>query len=164
MAHKIHRRSSVNEVTGNSDAVRSLRLYGFRAYKIPDVRGTKFTGEKPCDIWAYSNKGRHVSIEGKMIKKFESFSSKVLRSNQIEELDACVQKEGRAFVFLYIYIPRQKKQLVVFDWLLYRDLLHRGFSKQELLTKEFGVWLEEMKQFDGKAIFNLSKLLSKEFK
>lgn len=133
----------MKEAIGNTEAVRSLKHIGFWAHKLPDVMGGRFTDSKPFDIVACSPKGRFISIEGKMTKKWEGFSAKKLREHQVVNLDATgVKRGGRAFVFLYVRIKADKKKnqprvtkLVVFDWKKYRArLLGAGFTAQEMRT------------------------------
>ena len=164
------KRSSVNEALGNTEAVRSLRHYGFRAYKISDVMGTSFTSKKPVDILCCSPKGRYVAIEGKIIKKWAGLNIKAFRENQIQELDGVVKRHGRAFVFLYVKIPRDlskglKKidQLVVFDWRIYRNIIKKGISAKQMRERLLGVWLDPI-MVSGKIVWPIKKLLWRRFK
>lgn len=152
----------------NTESVRSLKHYGFGAYKLSDVRGSRFTETKPCDIIACSPKGRYVAIEGKLIKKWEGFSARALRPNQIAHLDAtCFKRGGRAFVFLYVRIAPDRKnsvkrvcKLVVFDWKKYRETIHEGIGVRELKDQTYGVWLDPSKDKQNKLIWPLKRLMS----
>lgn len=145
----------------NSEVVRSLELDGFWAYKIPDVLGSRFTARKPFDVVAESKKGRFISIEGKLIKKWEAFSLKKLADHQIINLNRTgVKRDGRAFVFLYIRIPREASYIVVFNWKKYKTLLKKGLTAKELKTKKHGVWLSPGKDDMGKIYWPLKKLMS----
>lgn len=171
---KKRKRSTVNERTCNTEAVRSLHHYGWGAYKIPDTMGSRFTSDKPCDIIACSPKGRYVAIEGKMMKRLSSFSAKVLRPNQIFELDRATLKcKGRAFIFLYVRIQADKEKgikrvhkLCVLDWKVHRKaLLGKGYSKNQIMYQGVGLWLDAEKNKNGKTIYNLKRILSeKQFK
>jgi len=170
---KKRKRSTINEAVGNTEAVRSLHHIGWGAYKIPDTMGSRFTSDKPCDIIACSPKGRYVAIEGKMIKKWCSFNAKVLRPNQIFELDRATLKcKGRAFVFLYVRIQADKEKgtqrvhkLCVFDWKLHRgSLINKGYSIEAIKTQSVGVWFDPIKNKNGKTIYNLRKLLKRGMK
>jgi len=158
------KRSSINESQGNTSALRSLHYYGFGAHKLSDVMGKRFTDVKPCDIIAGSPKGRYIAIEGKIIKKWCGFNSKVLRPQQRAELDrATFKTEGRAFIFLYVRIEKIHF-LVVFDWKKYRSILDKGIHIDHMKKKMFGVWLPPKKDKKGKVIYNIKNLLSKRFK
>lgn len=159
----------MKENIGNTEVVRSLRHYKWGATKLSDVRGSRFTETKPCDIIACSPKGRYVSIEGKMIKKWEGFSAKKLRPNQIAELNGTTfKRKGRAFVFLYIRIKadRSKGQkrvckLVVFDWKVHREvLMGKGYGVNELRAQEVGTWLDPLQDNQGKVLWPLKNLMT----
>lgn len=160
--------SGIKEVTGNTEAVRSLKHYGYGAYKIADVRGSRFMENKPCDIIASSPKGRSIYIEGKMSKKWEGFSSKKLRPHQVIELtNNCFKRKGRSFVFLYVRIKADKNKgiervckLVVFDWKVHRNRLTKGYTVKQMRSQSVGVWLDPLKDDKGKIIWPLKKLLS----
>jgi len=158
------KRSSVNESQGNTAALRSLHHYNFGAHKLSDVMGKRFTDPKPCDIIASSPKGRYIAIEGKIIKKWGKFTSKVLRPQQRSELDrATFKTEGRAFIFLYVRIEKVH-YLVLFDWKKHRSILDEGISIEQMKAKTFGVWLPPKKDENGKVIYNIKNMLSERFK
>lgn len=159
----------MKEATGNSEVVKSLRKIGWGATKLSDVRGSRFTDSKPCDILACSPKGRYVAIEGKMIKKWGGFNTKTLRQNQIDELNnTCLKRQGRAFVFLYVRINANPSKglkrvckLVIFDWKKHRKALEgKGYGVAQLRSQSVGVWLDPSRDEDGKTIWNLKKLLT----
>jgi hypothetical protein len=159
----------MKEALGNTEAVRSLKHYGWGAYKLSDVRGSRFTETKPCDVIACSPKGRYVAIEGKMIKRWEGLSKDALRPNQVIELDgASIRRKGRSFVFLYLRIKADPKKglkrvlkLVVLDWNTYRDqLLTVGIPVSALRDQSIGVWLDPLSDRDGKIIWPIKNLLS----
>lgn len=159
----------MKENVGNTEVVRSLKHIGWGAYKLSDVRGSRFTETKPCDIIACSPKGRYVSIEGKLIKKWEGFNARKLRPNQIAELNGTAfKRKGRAFVFLYVRINADKSKgqkrvckLVVFDWKKHRQvLMGKGYGVQELRAQKVGVWLDPDKDDQGKLLWPLKKLLT----
>lgn len=152
----------------NTEVVRSLKHYGWGAYKLSDVRGARFTETKPCDIIACSPKGRYVAIEGKLIKKWQGFSAKALRPNQIAHLDqTCIKRQGRAFVFLYVRINPDKQKgtkrecwLVAFDWKKHREaLMGKGYGVNQLRNLEVGLWWKPIKDKQGKILWPLKKLL-----
>lgn len=158
----------MKEVTGNTEAVRSLRFFGWGANKLSDIRGSRFTDKKPCDIIACSPKGRHVMIEGKMIKKWSCFNDKVFAQHQIDELDNnCNKRLGRSFVFLYIRIngdsskgTKRVIKLVVFDWKKHRkNLQGKGYSIDQMRSQSVGVWLDPIHDKDGKIMWPIKKLL-----
>lgn len=164
---KKRKRSSITEAVGNTEAVRSFHHYGFGAYKISDVQGSRFTETKPCDILVCSPKGRYIAVEGKMIKKWCSFGGNVLRPNQIFELEGTsIKRKGRAFIFLYVRIPPNKikgtkrvHKLVVFDWAKYRKIfMGRGISIEDMRNKKYGVWIDPFKRPDGKIIYDIRKI------
>lgn len=135
------------ESEGNTITVRSLRQFGFFAYKISDVQGTRFTETKPCDIIACSPNGTFIAIEGKLFKKWQKLDKDVLRPNQIKALDEISYKRnGRAFVFLYVSIKSTKKTkgfegLVVFEWRKHRDVILSpgGIPPTDLRNHAYGV-------------------------
>lgn len=163
---KRRKRSTINERICNTEAVRSFHHYGWGAYKIPDVLGSKFTGDKPCDIIAESPKGRYVAVEGKLIKKWCKLSPSILRPNQIFELN----RAKRSFLFLYIRIKANKEKgtkrvhkLCVIDWK--EDgkwILKNGVVKYLLEEQEIGRWLEPLKDKNGKTIYDIRKILNKD--
>lgn len=159
----------MKEAVGNTEVVRSLKHFKWKAYKIPDVRGSRFIQNKPCDIIACSPKGRYVAIEGKMIKKWEGFSSKKLRPHQVIELnDICFKRQGRAFIFLYVRVQgdpskglKRATKLVIFDWKTHRDALSgKGYGVNQLRNMSVGVWLDPQKDEQGKIIWPLKNLLN----
>lgn len=156
----------MNENNCNSEVVRSLRFYRYRAYKIPDVLGSRFTDNKPYDIVTCSRKGRYVAIEGKLTKKWEGFSIRKLRPHQVIELDGVVRNNGRAFVFLYIRIPPDKQKgtkrvtkLVVFDWKIHKKGIKKGYGVALMRSQAVGVWLDPGKDDKGKILWPLKNLL-----
>lgn len=159
----------MKENIGNTEAVRSFKYFGWGAYKLSDVRGSRFTETKPCDVIACSPKGRYVAVEGKMIKMWEGLSKNALRPNQVIELDgASIKRRGRAFVFLYIRIKADRAKgtkrvckLVVLDWNTYREkLLTQGISVKEIREQSIGVWLDPLKDKDDKLIWPVKNLLT----
>lgn len=159
----------MKESEGNTEAVRSLKHYGFGAYKLSDVRGARFTETKPCDIIAQSPKGRYIAIEGKVMNEWSNFNDKWLRPNQAIALDdACINRPGRAFIFLYVRIKANKakktkrvSKLLVLDWNTYRETLQgKGIGVDQMRAQSVGVWLDIQKDDEGKNIYNLKKLMS----
>lgn len=151
----------MNEAEHNTNAVRSFRHYGFGAHKLSDIGGRQ-AGAKPCDIIVRSPKGRYIAVEGKMMKKWEGFSSKVLRPNQRLELErASATQEGRGFVFLYVHIPRQEHWCVVFNWKHFKDILDEGITIEEMRQHMFGIWLPPEKDKHGKTIYDIRKIMRK---
>jgi hypothetical protein len=149
----------------NTDAVRSFKHYGYGAHKISDIGG-RTAGAKPCDIIARSPKGRYIAVEGKMMKQWASFSSKVLRPNQRDELDGAANtQEGRGFVFLYVRInavPGKSKRehwLVVFDWKEYKGTLDLGLRINEMRDRIHGLWLPPLKDKRGKTIYDIRQIM-----
>lgn len=157
----------MKEAVGNTEAVRSLKHYGWKAYKLPDVLGGRFTQNKPYDIIACSKKGRYVAIEGKLIKKWEGLTRNAFRDHQPIELDKVVKNNGRAFVFLYVRINADKKKgqkrvckLVVFDWKVHRKaIMTEGYGVALMRSQSVGVWLDPEKDDEGKIIWPLKTLL-----
>lgn len=151
----------------NTDAVRSLKHYGWGADKISDVMGSRFTAKKPCDIIACSPKGRYVAIESKLMKRWAKFSFDLLRPNQVEHLSkTALKRQGRAFVFLFVEIPRNPKtgekriyKLCVLDWVKYhKQIMSNSIGADDLKGQKVGKWFEPQK-VNGKVIFPLKKLL-----
>jgi hypothetical protein len=148
------KRSSIVERVGNTEAVRSFRKFGWGAYKISDVQGSRFTETKPCDIIAQSPKGLYVAVEGKMIKKWAKVSAKLFRPNQIEELDGACKRNGKAFLFVYVRIQPNKEKniervhaLLVFDWKKYRNrLMTVGIGAKELRERLHGIFIPVEKE------------------
>jgi hypothetical protein len=158
----------MKESVGNTEVVRSLRFYKWRAHKLPDVLGSRFTDNKPYDIVACSPKGRFVAIEGKLTKKWEGFSGRKLRPHQVIELDGVAKKcQGRAFVFLYVRINADRKtgqkrvcKLVVFDWKKHRAaLMGKGYGVALMRSQAVGVWFDPIKDDQGKLVWPIKKLL-----
>jgi len=136
----------------NSEVVRSLQKIGWSAYKIPDVLGSRFTANKPCDILACSLGGRFVAIESKLIKKWQSVSIKILRDHQEVFLtNTCRKRKGQAYLFLFLKIPKTKTRkafqgLVVFDWLRYGEYIKRQpITIKQLQNQSIGEWFEPYK-------------------
>lgn len=160
----------MKETNGNTNAVRSLRHYGYFAYKISDVQGSRFTETKPCDIIVCSPKGRFGAIEGKIMKRWATFNKKVLRPNQIMALDAVSKKrQGRAWIFLYVHIKakghRPLHRLVVLDWTIFRPLIMgQGIGVQQLRAQTIGIWLTPMKVQKKDVYRNLDKALVSKLK
>lgn len=161
----------MKESQNNTEAVRSFNYYGFKAYKLSDVRGSRFTETKPCDMIICSPKGRYVAVESKLMKKWKCFNMRELRPNQIAHLDATVKREGRAFVFVFVSIradratgQKRVRKLCVLDWKEHRDTLEgKGIPLHKMKAKIYGVWLDPLKDDEGKVLWNLKKLLSPTF-
>ena len=71
------------EVNTNTMIVKSIRHFGFWAYKIPDLPAfkgsvTRFAPAKPCDIIANVN-SRFVAIEGKFSNQFKGIGLSIFR-------------------------------------------------------------------------------------
>ena len=161
----------MNEATCNTEVVRSLKHFGWLAYKISDQVGGRFTVIKPCDILACSPKGCYVAIESKLMKKWGKFDASALRPNQIEHLTGVtLKRDGRAFVFLFVRISRNPKKgvksvhkLVVFDWKKHsKKLLNGGYTIEELRNQQVGQWFDPVKDKHGKIIWPLKNLLTSE--
>ena len=159
----------MKESEGNTSAVRSLKRYKFGAYKLSDVRGSRFTETKPCDIIAQSPKGRYIAIEGKVMNTWSNFNDKWLRPNQIAALnDATFKRPGRAFIFVYVVIKADKQKgtkrlhkLLVLDWKVYRETLQgKGIGVDQMRSHSVGVWLDPFKDDEGKTVYPLKKLMS----
>ena len=151
----------MKEAEHNTNAVRSFKHYGYGAHKLSD-QGGKFAGAKPCDIIARSPLGRYIAVEGKLIKKWEGFNSKVLRDNQRAELEkTSLTKEGMAFIFLYVHIPKECHYCVVFDWRTHKELLDQGIQICDMRAMRFGLWLPAIKDKDGKTIYNITKIMKR---
>lgn len=161
----------MKESQNNTEAVRSFNYYGYKAYKLSDVRGSRFTETKPCDMIICSPKGRYISVESKLMKKWTRFNDSELRPNQIAHLDATVKREGRAFVFLFVSIPANKakgqkrvRKLCVLDWKIHRKFLrNKGYDINLIRRNLVGVWLDPIKDDEGKIMWNLKNLLSPNF-
>lgn len=167
-AKKKNKRSSIQERVGNTEAVRSFRKFGWGAYKISDVQGMRFTETKPCDIIAQAPNGTYVAVEGKMMKAWATLNGGLFRENQIAELDgATFKRKGRAFVFLYLRIPPNKKKatprlhaLMVFDWKVYRKrIMGKGVSPQELRDRAHGLFIPVERDNKGRHFYDLRGLL-----
>jgi len=155
----------MKEAHVNTEWKNSLKAYGAWAYKIADMphftgMKTRFDVEKPCDIVG-GYKGIFFGIEGKMIKKYESFGLKNMRPSQIKNLNEMVTKGNRAFVFLNIRILpdqtrgiRRMNRLLIFDWAKWSSIWERSGT----LKKKH---LESAKGIDGKnGLFDLRGFLS----
>lgn len=117
----------MKEATFVSEIVRSLRHYGFWAFKIPDapitkelLKITRFTMAKPCDIVAclpcgVISDGMFVAIECKQFKKWESFNVRDMRPAQVEQLSAIEDHGGSCWVFLNIRL-KDENRLIIFEW------------------------------------------------
>ncbi len=90
---------------------------------MPHFPGSKmrFDVKKPFDIFAVV-RGEPLAIEAKMIKKWQPFGLKELRSHQIEALDAFAEAGGSSYVYLNVRIPyikdkqQRENRLIIFDW------------------------------------------------
>jgi hypothetical protein len=126
----------------NYEVVRSLKKLGCWAYKIPDfpqsmVVGARFNPEKPCDIVAFVGK-MGIGIEGKMIRKYESFGSRNLRPSQIKNMDEMEDRDDSAGAFIFLNVrqvsPRLNR-LIIFRWGDWRWKLREGMiHKEELMN------------------------------
>lgn len=160
--------AGIKEAVCNTEVVRSLNFYGMKAYKLPDVLGSRFTANKPYDIIACSTKGRFIAIEGKLIKKWQGVSRTIFQDHQPIELDGVLKRNGRAFLFLYVRIKADKKtgqkrvcKLVVFDWEKHREaIMTEGYGVALLRSQSVGDWYDPVK-FSGqeKLIWPLKTLL-----
>lgn len=122
-----------------TEVIRSLRHFGFWAFKIPDapitkelLKITRFTMAKPCDIIAclpvgVISDGVFVAIECKQFKKWKSFSIRDMRPAQVEQLSAIEDHGGSAWVFLNVRVGRDNR-LIIFEW---AELRHRFLKKKE---------------------------------
>ena len=153
------KKSSVNEMNCNTVTVNSFRKLKWKAHKLSDQRGTRFTGEKPCDILLCSPEGFHGAVESKLIKKWEKVSLKDFRTNQIEHLDYVSKTNfGKAWAFIHIRIG-ESKAVYVLPWEQFRNRLEDGISPLQFqkLLREFRCNLE--KDDKGKDIYNLRRFL-----
>jgi len=156
---------SFKEAHGNTEVVNSFKHFGFKAYKIPDIRGSRFTANKPYDIVACSKKGRYIAVEGKLIKKWQGITKNVFQPHQPIELDAIVKRNGRAFLFVYIRINACKGhkrvcKLVIFDWAVHRkDIMCKGIGVTLMRSQSIGTWLDPFKDKNDKIIWPLKNLL-----
>lgn len=122
-----------------SEVMRSLRHFGFWAFKIPDapitkelLKLTRFTMAKPCDIVAclptgVISDGMFVAIECKQFKKWKAFSVRDMRPAQVEQLSAIEDHGGSCWVFLNIRVGHDIR-LIIFEW---AELRVRFLEKQE---------------------------------
>jgi hypothetical protein len=114
---------------------------------------TRFVPEKPCDILACVN-GHMVAVEGKQMKKWQGFSIRFLRDNQIVALDSIVKAGGRAYVFVNVRVPPEKgvskreNRLIVINWSTW---------DRELIPVKA---MREMPYIEGKlGLFDLSSIM-----
>lgn len=114
----------MKEAVFNTEIVNSIKDLGWFAHKLTDtprVPGLRFISEKPFDIFAVAH-GTPIAIESKQFKKFQGFSIRYLRDNQIEYLDKMIASGGRAFVFLNVRIPtikgvqKRENRCYIIDW------------------------------------------------
>lgn len=114
----------MKEAVFNTEIVRSLKEAGWFAHKLTDmpmVPGLRFQSDKPCDILSVVH-GVAVAIESKQFKKFQGFSIRYLRDNQVESLDQIQKSGGRSYVFLNIRIPnikgvqKRENRCYIIDW------------------------------------------------
>jgi hypothetical protein len=127
----------VKEAVFVTEVIRSLRHFGFWAFKIPDapitkelLKITRFTMAKPCDIVACLPSGLDglfVAIECKQFKKWKSFSLRDMRPAQVEQLSAIEDHGGSCWVFLNVRVGRDNR-LIIFEW---AELRHRFLKKKE---------------------------------
>jgi hypothetical protein len=116
----------IKESNFNTEIVKSVKHHGWFAHKLMDMPAsmmvrTRFVPTKPCDILACI-KGRMVGIECKQIKKWQGFSLRFLRENQIEALDEIKKAGGVSIVLVNVRIPPEKgiskreNRLIVINW------------------------------------------------
>jgi len=114
----------MKEANFNTEVVNSIKAQGWFAHKLTDtprVPGLRFISEKPFDIFAVAF-GTPIAIESKQFKKYQGFSLRYLRENQIEALDKMLHSGGRAFIFLNIRIPtikgvqKRENRCLIIDW------------------------------------------------
>jgi len=124
----------MRESVFNTEVKNSIKEYGGWAYKIPDspvsrtMGATTFTPEKPCDIiFAYrstfNKKAKPIwgGIEGKQMKKFESFGIMDIRASQIRNLTEMDKLGAKCFIFLNVRIAKlrgnkHENRLIIFKW------------------------------------------------
>ena len=145
----------MNESKFNAEIIKSIKLVGGWAYKIPDLPGP--TTKKPFDIVGSLN-GRPLAIEGKMMKNFSRFSKKEFRPHQLNCLIEFSVSGGLSFVFLNIRSPYHgrygyENRLIIFDLLAIKELdAGKSFSPSDLLDRVYspgglGIFgLDEFKQ------------------
>lgn len=95
----------------NTEVVKSLNDAGAWAYKISDVLGSRFTADKPFDIFGCYN-GIAFAIESKQIKEWKAFGSRYLRDSQVEHLQKVEDAGGRSYVFLNVRIKANKAEKI----------------------------------------------------
>lgn len=149
----------MKESNFNTEVVRSLRYYGWLAHKLSDVRGTRFTGEKPCDILACSPSGCFVAIESKQMKKYERLKVGALRPNQIATLDKAIENNGRAFLLVNVRIPRVHNVCVALDWNEHRDAIVEGWYDADWFREDYYFSIGHATDGGKKLIWLLSNLL-----
>lgn len=128
----------MNEAKFNHEVIKSLRRAGAFAHKLADMpKGagafSRFNPPKPCDIIA-GYKGLFIGIESKQLKKWEGFSIKKLRPNQIEALDEMIAARCAAFVFVNVRITEKRVNILIpLNWKIWGDQLKCATIKKEQL-------------------------------
>lgn len=149
--------------------IRSLRIEGLWAFKIPDapitkelLKITRFTAAKPCDIIACVpsfTHGQFVAIECKQFKKWKAFSIRDLQDSQIEQMPKIIEADGKAFVFLNIRIKKpHDNRLIIFE---FNDLLKR-LKKGSIFAKDLKTMpYLKSERFEDKTVYDLSEWVMK---
>ena len=141
----------MKEATFTTEVIRSLRHFGFWAFKIPDapitkelLKITRFTMAKPCDIVAclpvgVISDGVFVAIECKQFKKWKAFSVRDMRPAQVEQLSALEDHGASCWVFLNVRM-KGTNRLIIFEWAELRvRFLHKkeSIKAKELQARHF---------------------------
>jgi len=156
----------MKEAVFTSELMRSLRVQGFWAYKIPDspitqgvLEVTRFTAAKPCDVVACYD-GQTVLIECKQLKKWKAFGLKHIRDSQVKHLTDVIASGGKAYIFLNIRINASPRvdRLIILDWAKWGKRLQLETIKAKDLKalQSFGTL-----RHNGKKIYDLSFLKNK---
>ncbi len=143
----------MKETDMNSTLVKSLRVAGYHAHKIPDAGGfsenNRFTPSKPYDIFAVSKEGVFHAIEGKLIKMkrkdhFPKFNINKLAEHQIEALKEMLDNRyGFGLVALYCYFPRLVKRVyfIGIDSIINGDVFdHEYFTNHKYYSFKKGIF------------------------
>ena len=117
----------MTEADLNHDIGKSLTLY----YKIPDDGSSVgIGGKRPFDGFGALN-GRPVFWEAKLLKSFESFNFKKLKSHQIQNLIDYKKEIPNAFCLFVIGVIVSPRKVRLYVWSSLNDLLEIQKRKEE---------------------------------
>lgn len=108
------------EADFSGELVKSLKMAGAWAFKIPDAPYSKAIKRRPIykhyDISAVYQ-AMPIAIECKLLHGFEAFGIRHLRESQINALTNHSRCGGLAFVALNVRIPYQENRLIIWPWI-----------------------------------------------